>query len=210
MSDPQRLLLTAAGTGKILGWHGAWGALPLEYWNVDVRIGYRSRVILVRCHDNRTALGATKRCFRRGRYSDLTFVIGDHGENILCRRAGSGRRSILLATPIIGCRIGVAGIALNRLGDAGTTGRRRQNHFGDFCADCVVLVSGQRNRSQDTDDRDHDHQFDQGKTLLQRTFHGKLLGLKKRERRLSKADFVPACLQGLISQNDAELTFDGP
>lgn len=36
----------------------------------------------------------------------------------------------------------------------------------DTRADDVVLICRQRNRSQDGDDRDDDHQFDQGKALL--------------------------------------------
>jgi len=41
-------------------------------------------------------------------------------------------------------------------------------------ADGVVLISRQRNRRQNADNRDHDHQFDQGKTLLN-SFHGNSL-----------------------------------
>ncbi len=37
----------------------------------------------------------------------------------------------------------------------------------------VVLVRGQCHGSQDTDDRHHDHQFDQGKTLLEKSLHEK-------------------------------------
>jgi hypothetical protein len=35
-----------------------------------------------------------------------------------------------------------------------------------FCTNCVVLVSRQSDGGQNTDDRNYDHQFDQGKTLL--------------------------------------------
>ncbi|MNF05961.1 hypothetical protein D3C80_2058120 [compost metagenome] len=39
----------------------------------------------------------------------------------------------------------------------------------------VALVSRQGHGGQNTDDRDNDHQFDQGETLLDRTLHDKLL-----------------------------------
>lgn len=51
---------------------------------------------------------------------------------------------------------------------------------GDLGADDVVLVSRDGDSSQDTDDRDNDHQFDQGETLLN-TLHGvdSLFGLEE-------------------------------
>jgi hypothetical protein len=42
----------------------------------------------------------------------------------------------------------------------------------DAWQDAVVLVRRQRNRRQDADDRNHDHQLDQGETLLDGTLHG--------------------------------------
>jgi len=45
------------------------------------------------------------------------------------------------------------------------------------------LIGWQRHGGQNTDDRHHDHQFDQGETLLHRTLHEKLLGVKKNEIR---------------------------
>src|SRR5439155_4738003 len=48
---------------------------------------------------------------------------------------------------------------------------RSQDCFRHFGLNRVGLVRRQRNGRQDADDRDHDHQFDQGKTLLD-TLHG--------------------------------------
>lgn len=49
--------------------------------------------------------------------------------------------------------------------------------LGHTSTDCVVLVRGQSHSSQDTNNRHHDHQFDQGKTFLQGTLHKSLLGV---------------------------------
>ena len=49
-------------------------------------------------------------------------------------------------------------------------GLRESLHIGDLRADGVVLIRGQCDRREDADDRDHDHQFDQGKALLH-AFH---------------------------------------
>lgn len=43
--------------------------------------------------------------------------------------------------------------------------------FRHSSANCVVLISRQCHSSQNTNDRHNDHQFDQGKTLLQIAFH---------------------------------------
>ncbi len=47
-----------------------------------------------------------------------------------------------------------------------------------FChlrSNCVILISRQSHGRQNTNDRHHDHQFDQGETLLQIRLHSKLL-----------------------------------
>lgn len=49
--------------------------------------------------------------------------------------------------------------------------RGQRQTFRDTRTHCVVLVSWQRDSSQNTDDRNHDHQFDQGETLLNHLFH---------------------------------------
>jgi hypothetical protein len=57
--------------------------------------------------------------------------------------------------------------------NAGTARRSSQIRFGYLGARGVILVSGQRHRSQNTDDCDYDHQFNEGKTFLY-AFHGRL------------------------------------
>ncbi len=63
------------------------------------------------------------------------------------------------------------------LGNSGAARRCSQNHFRHFGALGVVLISRESHGSQNTDDRNHDHQFDQGKTLLHGTLHKFLLGV---------------------------------
>ena len=43
----------------------------------------------------------------------------------------------------------------------------------------VILVGRQRNSSQNTNDRNNDHQFNQGETLLHLSFHVNLLEVFK-------------------------------
>src|SRR6185369_9877287 len=54
---------------------------------------------------------------------------------------------------------------------ARTAAGASQDDFRYLRAHRVVLVCRQRNRRQDADDRDHDHQFDEGETLLDGTLH---------------------------------------
>ncbi len=63
------------------------------------------------------------------------------------------------------------------LGNSGAARGCSQNHFRHFGALGVVLISRESHGSQNTDDRNHDHQFDQGKTLLHGTLHKFLLGV---------------------------------
>ncbi len=56
------------------------------------------------------------------------------------------------------------------LGNRRTALARRQNRFRNPRPDRVVLVRRQRDRRQNADDRDDDHQFDQRKALLN-SFH---------------------------------------
>jgi lysyl-tRNA synthetase, class II len=83
------------------------------------------------------------------------------------------------APPVI-CA-GSARGALIDLGDRSPARSRSQHHLGHLCADAVVLVRGQRDRRQNADDRDHDHQLDQGKALLNRlhrlSFHMRRFGV---------------------------------
>src|SRR5262249_3024918 len=100
-----------------------------------------------------------------------------HGREHHAVRVGVDRIDVLrllrrgqdLAAPAIGGRSS-ARSGLVHLGDRGTASAHAENDFGHLRADRVVLVRGQRDRGQNADDRNHDHQFDQGKALLQR-FH---------------------------------------
>ncbi len=66
--------------------------------------------------------------------------------------------------------------------------------FSDTRAHRVILISRQRNGCQNADDRHDDHQFDQGKTLLDGTLHELLLiGV---DCMLCRARAVPAVLEG--------------
>ena len=84
---------------------------------------------------------------------------GVRGEDVSCRRSGDGAS-----------RTGMN----RRRGHAGLHGRDERVHerlrlslASAFSrADTVVVVSRQRDGGQDGDDRDNDHQFDQGKALL--------------------------------------------
>ena len=55
---------------------------------------------------------------------------------------------------------------LDGFADGGAALRGGQHDFRHARLDGVVLVGGQRDGGQDTDDRHDDHQFDQGETFL--------------------------------------------
>src|SRR5690606_12622899 len=57
-------------------------------------------------------------------------------------------------------------VACDVLGYASTQRRGGKNNLGHLRLLGVIAVSRQRNGSQDGDDRNDDHQFDQGKALL--------------------------------------------
>ncbi|MNL68858.1 hypothetical protein D3C87_1936420 [compost metagenome] len=57
-------------------------------------------------------------------------------------------------------------IRLREFGNRGLCGGRQRECFGNLSALRVILILRNRDSSQDTDDRDHDHQFDQRETLL--------------------------------------------
>src|SRR6266540_4277723 len=76
-----------------------------------------------------------------------------------------------------GCRTSISEVyqsgtsASVDLADRRAASARGQDHLGHLRPDAVVLVRRQRHRCQNADDRNHDHQLDQGKTLLNRS-HG--------------------------------------
>ena len=57
-------------------------------------------------------------------------------------------------------------IGLTDFADTRTSPARRQHQLGHFSPYRVILIGWQRNGSQDTDDRNNDHQLDEGKALL--------------------------------------------
>ncbi len=88
--------------------------------------------------------------------------------------------------------------------------------FGNACALCVILISGQSHSSQNTDDRHNDHQFDQGKTLLNGTLHFKLpswmrpkVSSKLHANNLAKAGHIQDDTFGNI-QASLSNNFDNP
>ncbi len=64
--------------------------------------------------------------------------------------------------------------------------------FTNSSANSVILICRQSDSSQNTDDGDHDHQFDQGKTLLHLSFHSLTLLEMDRSSDLGTT-MQPAC-----------------
>src|SRR5690606_12310477 len=62
-------------------------------------------------------------------------------------------------------------IALERLANQALRRRCSNNRLGDLGPCGVVLISRQRDSRQNTDNRNHDHQLDKGKTFLHLSFH---------------------------------------
>ena len=60
-------------------------------------------------------------------------------------------------------------------GHGGLHGAGEVQTFRDLRADGVVLIGRDRDRRQDADDRDDDHQLDEGETLLHRLHDGSSL-----------------------------------
>src|SRR5690606_1724261 len=92
---------------------------------------------------------------RHGRGSGDQGAIPRHAADVVGRlrlRSPSGRGQRTIA----GCV----------LCDRSASGGGGENDFGDLRLLGVVGISRQRNRSQDGDDRNDDHQFDEGKALL--------------------------------------------
>jgi hypothetical protein len=81
---------------------------------------------------------------------------------------GSGRQGVL-AAPVVGARAARGGLV--HLSDGRTAAGGGQHDFRHLRTLGVVLVRGQGHGGQDADDRDHDHQFDQGKAFLELTLH---------------------------------------
>src|SRR5947208_14767238 len=98
---------------------------------------------------------------------DLAVAVGWNQLFVLLRTAHRGGSAFAAAE--VGLRR--AGSALEDLGDRRAACARSQDHFGYLRPVVVVLVRRQCYRGQNADDRNYDHQLDQGKALLNRS-HG--------------------------------------
>src|SRR5882762_885864 len=101
------------------------------------------------------------------RHRDLSIVVGTNELHVL--RGSAGRGACDFATPVVDSRR--AGGALEDLGNRGAARARSQDHFGYLRPVAVVLIRRQCYCGQNADDRNNDHQLDQGKALLNRS-HG--------------------------------------
>ena len=103
---------------------------------------------------------------RSGRHEDLA-VHGGRDRVDVATGAAGGR----FAAPTVGG--GGRRAAQVDLRDGRAAGRGRQHDLGNAALDHVCLVGGQGDGGEDADDRDDDHQLDQGETLLYRlALHG--------------------------------------
>src|SRR5258706_8608648 len=144
--------------------------------------GQRRNAIYHRCQRYSFAVnvGLDPRC---DQYHDLAVGIGLDLVHVLRRSAGH-----VLAAPVIRCGRRAAGLV--HLGNRSAACACGQDHLGHLRPDGVVLVRGERHRSQNTDDRNHDHQLDQGKALLNRS-HGNSPSLS---RRYGVRSLVASCM----------------
>ena len=142
----------AAGRRTVLGVDGRGGALAVP--------GDRAASV---CRDQRKVatgdLGAHR---ARALHLGGNHAVGTNGHagHVLA----ADRRRASKAGHCIGGREGaLVGVVLGNSG----LGTRAQGHrFGNLRACHIVLVSRQRDGSQDGDDRNNDHQFDKGEALL--------------------------------------------
>jgi len=64
---------------------------------------------------------------------------------------------------------------VEHLGNGGLQAAGEVEAFSNLRTGHVVLVGRDGDRGEDADDRDDDHEFDEGETLLDGTLHGYLL-----------------------------------
>ncbi|SDD08577.1 hypothetical protein SAMN05192589_104251 [Paracidovorax valerianellae] len=107
---------------------------------------------------------------------DNAICAGLNCVNVFCRTRSGCFSSICFAAPSISNTKLITSHALNLFRDGGTALRRSQHHFRHLCLFRVILISRQSHSSQNTDNRHNDHQFNQGKTLLQIALHISLQG----------------------------------
>src|SRR5882762_7033405 len=99
------------------------------------------------------------------RHQDLAVGVGLNHRYVL---RGPARRGVCdFAAPEVGQRR--AGGTLEHLGNRGAACARSQDHFGYLRPVAVVLIRRECYCGQNADDRNHDHQLDQGKALLNRS-----------------------------------------
>src|SRR5690606_35558143 len=89
------------------------------------------------------------------------FNLGHVGTGDRAGLRNASRTVAVRETALVGPELGHAGLGTGHQGGA----------FGNLRTDGVVLIRRQRDGGQDGDDRDDDHQFDQGKALLLLHFH---------------------------------------
>src|SRR5262245_42995021 len=161
---PSSPRLAAAGAGQILLRNSRAGraALPAPQALAGAR-GEGRRVGRIRIRNQRDDRAV----------DDARNVLHGRGHNTVCAGADPGHvlrglRRGQLATPAV-TPGGGGGTGLIHFGDRRTASAHAENDFRHLRADRVVLVRGERHRRQNADDRNHDHQFDQGKALLQRS-----------------------------------------
>ncbi len=95
-----------------------------------------------------------------GNGDDPVLITNFHGRHVLALDVGRRSEPSL----IIACRHDAA--VLEVLGNGSFCAAREIQALRDLRTDRIVLVSGNSDRRKNADDRNNDHQFDQGKTLL--------------------------------------------
>gem|GEM_PF-2645970 len=137
---------------------------------------------------------ADGRSHRGGRISCLS-CRADH---VIRGRGGKETRTVT-------CSISDDSALCQHIGNIELCRRSADQAFGDTRTNGVVLISRQCHGSQNTDDRHDDHQFDQGKALLQITLHKYSKESVKKEKPAEDFFRFPevqqvACQQGLRSR----------
>src|SRR5712692_4953462 len=128
------------------------------------------------------------------RHHDLPVDVGTDELHVL--RGPAGRGACDFAAPVVDPRC--AGGTLEDLGNRGAACARSQDHFGYLRPVAVVLIRRECYCGQNADDRNYDHQFDQGKALLNRSHgysfstrrYGAWLGRSKSHAAFGAADLL--------------------
>jgi len=163
------MLRLAAGTRQVLRGHRRRGAFEAAHLRRDRRRRKGSAARVHRRELERLAGSGSQGGVSRRRHGDD--AIDARRDRIDILRDATAR---FAAAPVVHCnghpvRTGLIDFRYRRPALAG-----RQNRFRHARTDGVVLIRRQRDRRQDADDRNDDHQFDQCETLLN-TLHSQLL-----------------------------------